>query len=91
MRKTHSKDFKLKVAIEAIKGTMSMAEIVSQYQVSASLVSKWKKILISGADKLYGSEKNSNEIAPDLEKLHAKIGQQAIEIDFLSVALGKIQ
>ena len=53
MRKTYNKDFKFKVALEALRGDLTIAQIVSNYQVSESLVHRWKKQLLdSGSDIL---------------------------------------
>ena len=51
MRKTYNKDFKFKVALEAIRGDLTIAQIVSKYQVAESLVHKWKKQLIAIEDR----------------------------------------
>jgi transposase len=94
MRKSYSKEFKFKVAIEAIKGDMTIAEIVSKYQVSASLIHKWKKELLSNGPSVYNGSKavKSNSMSEaDIEKLHAKIGRLTLENDFLERALNKIQ
>ncbi|WP_338453600.1 IS3 family transposase domain protein [Candidatus Bealeia paramacronuclearis] len=53
MRKTHSKDCKFKVALEAIRGDMTIAQIVSKYQVADSLVHKWKKQLLSEGAEIF--------------------------------------
>lgn len=58
MRKTHNKDFKFKVAIEAIRGDLTIAQIVSKYQVAESLVHRWKKQLVDfGGDIFEGKKK----------------------------------
>ncbi len=51
MRKTHNKDCKFKVALEAIRGDLTIAQIVSKYQVAEALVHKWKKQLIAIEDR----------------------------------------
>jgi len=51
MRKTHNKDFKFKVALEAIRSDLKIVQIVSKYQVAESLVYKWKKQLIAIEDR----------------------------------------
>ncbi len=51
MRKTHNKDFKFKVALEAIRSDLTIVQIVSKYQVAESLVHKWKKQLIAIEDR----------------------------------------
>lgn len=90
MRKTHSKEFKFKVALEAIRGDLTIAEIVSRYQVADSLVHKWKKRLLEEGGDIFSSSKSSKSSPEqDLEKLHAKIGQLTLQLDFLEKALWK--
>jgi len=94
MRKTHNKEFKFKVAIAAIRGDMTIAEIVSQYQVASSLVHKWKHQLLSGGAAVFSGEKdikNSKLSEREVEQLHAKIGRLTLENDFLSGALNKVR
>lgn len=89
MRKIHSKGFKFKVALEAIRGDLTIPQIVSKYQVASSLVHKWKKQVLSEGSSVF--ERHSAEDSPtqDIEKLHAKIGQLTLERDFLESALLK--
>ncbi len=92
MRKTHSKDFKFKVAIEAIRGDLTIAQIISKYQVAESLVHKWKKQLLdSGGDIFEGRKAGNSESSVDIDKLHAKIGKLTLERDFLESALLKVR
>ena len=51
MWKTHNQDFKFNVALEAIRGDLTITQIVSKYQVAESLVHKWKKQLIAIEDR----------------------------------------
>jgi len=92
MRKTHSKAFKFKVAIEAIRGDLTIAQIVSRYQVAESLVHRWKKQLFDEGSSLFdkdGQTPGAEASSSDIEKLHAKIGQLTLERDFLETALLK--
>lgn len=92
MRKKHSKDFKFKVAIEAIRGDLTMAQIISRYQVAESLVHKWKKQLLeNGGDIFDGKAPTNLTPAQDIQKLHAKIGQLTLERDFLENALLRVR
>lgn len=84
MRKTHNKDFKFKFALEAIRGDLTIAQIVSKFQVAESLVHKWKKQLLdSGGDIFEGKKESSAAASVDIDKLHAKIGKVTLERDFL--------
>ena len=89
MRKTHSKDFKFKVALEAIRGDMTISQIVSKYQVAESLVHKWKKQLLSEGAEVFERGQAPKVMSQDIEKLHAKIGKLTLELDFLETALLK--
>lgn len=89
MRKSYSKDFKFKVAIEAIKGDLTIAEIMSRYQVPESVIHKWKKHLLDGGSGLFASKRgHGKQDETDLDQLHATIGRLKVENDFLEKALG---
>ena len=90
-RRTHSPAFKAKVALAAIKGEKTLAELAQLYEVHPTQVTAWKVQLREGAAELFGSGAPAKEAAPavDLKTLHAKIGELTLENDFLSGALGK--
>lgn len=93
MRKIHSKELKLKIALEAIRGDLTIAQIVSKYQVAESLVHRWKKQLLDEGTSIFDpkstSSKEPRHQAEDIEKLHAIIGKLKVENDFLENALLK--
>ncbi len=90
MRKSYSSSFKFKVALEVIRGDLTVAQIVSKYQVAESLIHKWKKQLLSDGDKVFTGKKEASPTpSADIEKLHAKIGKLTLERDFLEHALCK--
>lgn len=87
------KAFKAKVAIEAIKGEKTINEIASIYEVHPNQVRQWKKQALEQlpqamADGRTKRERNIKSV--DEEKLHQKIGQQAVEIDFLKKKLRQL-
>ena len=88
------KEFKAKVAIEAIKGEKTINEIASIYEVHPNQVVKWKKLALEKLPELMedgrGKEVRSAVRQVDEEKLHQKIGQQAVEIDFLKKKLRQL-
>ena len=91
-RRNHSGSFKAKVALTALRGDKTLIEIAEQYEVHPTQVTEWKKQLLERASGVFegGSSDAKSENGPDLKVLHAKIGQQALEIDFLAGALGRI-
>ena len=83
-RRNHAPGFKAKVAIAAIKGGKTLAEIAEQFEVHPNQVSDWKQQLQeSGGDVFSGGPRSKAAAAePDLKVLHAKIGQLTLENDF---------
>ena len=88
-RRNHGAVFKAKVALEAIKGDKTLVELSERFQVHTNQIAEWKKILLENAPEIFDKGKSSQK-EPDVKALHAKIGQLAMENDFLSVALGRI-
>ena len=89
-RRNHSPAFKAKVALEAIKGEQTLVELSERFQVHPNQITQWKKKLLEEAPEVFASGKNRSPEEPDVKELHAKIGQLAVENDFLSGALGLI-
>lgn len=87
MRKTFTKDFKAKVAIEAIKGEKTIAELSTQYSVHPNQISLWKKQLLEGASSLFerGNAKDFDENKQEekSDELYKNIGQLKVENEFL--------
>ena len=88
-RRNHGAAFKAKVALEAIKGEQTIVELAERFQVHSNQITEWKKQLLERAEEVFSKDKKSTE-GPSVKELHAKIGQLAMENDFLSVALGRI-
>src|SRR5262245_9345175 len=91
-RRNHSAGFKAKVAIAAIKGERTLAEIAEQFDVHPNQVTAWKAQLEGGAADVFETGRGgSAQQAPavDMKALHAKIGELALENDFLEGALTK--
>jgi transposase len=89
-RRTHSPAFKAKVALAAIKGEKTLAELAQQFDVHPNQITTWKGQLLEGAASVFGQEKTElKEAAVDLKALHAKIGELTLTNDFLSGALSK--
>jgi transposase-like protein len=89
-RRTHSPALKAKVALAAIRGEKTLAELAQQFDVHPNQITTWKSQLLEGAAGVFGQDKTEpKEAAVDLKVLHAKIGELTLENDFLSGALTK--
>ncbi len=89
-RRNHSPAFKAKVALDALKGEETIIELSQRYQVHPNLITEWKKQLLEHAADVFSKDRGTGNKSPDIKELHAKIGQLAMENDFLSGALGRI-
>lgn len=83
----HAPEFKARVALAAIKGQKTMAELCQEYSLHESVIQRWKSTVQQNCVELFsnGSRKSSNEA--DVEQLHAKIGELVVERDFLKKVL----
>lgn len=88
-RRNHGSAFKAKVALEAIKGQHTLAELAERFQVHPNQITEWKKQLLERAEEIFSKGKDTQQ-GPSVKEFHAKIGQLTMENDFLSVALGRI-
>jgi len=91
VRRNHTPAFKAKVAVATIKGEKTLAELAQQFDVHPNQITTWKAQLLDGVAGVFGSGAAGTESAPavDLKVLHAKIGELALENDFLAGALSK--
>ncbi len=87
-RRNHSAIFKAKVALDAIKAERTLAELAKVHDVHPNQIVDWKNQLLERAASVFGAESAAPPTV-DLKELHAKIGQLALENDFLAGALGK--
>lgn len=86
-RRAHSATLKAKVALAALREDKTIVELGKQYELHPNQVTEWKRQLVERASEVFSGGVAGPPI--DLKPLHAKIGQQALEIDFLAVALDK--
>ena len=88
-RKRYSADFKAKVALDALRGELTTAQLATKHGIHQTMVGEWKKQAMDGltavfADRSAAETAKSSEA--EVEKLHAKIGQLVVERDFLAKA-----
>jgi transposase len=90
-RRNHTAAFKAKVALAAMKGDKTLAELAQQFDVHANQIGQWRSQLLEGAAGVFGADRGDANTTPsvDLKALHAKIGELTLENDFLEGALTK--
>ena len=89
-KKPHSAEFKFKVAIEAIRGHKTAAEMCAEYGLVSSQIFKWKKALLDNGKAVFDNIKHSSSTTDTatIDKLHATIGRLKVENDFLAKIVG---
>ncbi len=90
-RRSFSADFKARVALEALSGAHTMAELAAKHGVHPNMIAQWKRKAQEGLPDVFSRKTDRTEAARDaeLKELHAKIGQLTVENDFLSKAFGR--
>ena len=90
-RRNHMAAFKAKVALAALKDDKTLAELAEKFDVHANQITQWKTQLLGAATGVFltaGEKRDS--VGPSVKDMQAKIGQLALENDFLAGALGRI-
>lgn len=89
-RRNHSSKFKARVALEALRGDVTLAELASRHGVPTTQIAAWRKQLLEHAGEVFD---NGNPAAEDaarrIRDLQAKVGELTMDRDFLSSALGR--
>ena len=88
-RRNHTPAFRAKVALAAAKGDKTLSELATQFDVHPTQITQWKAQLLERAASVFESGSKASEPPVDLKALHAKIGELALENDFLEGALSK--
>ena len=89
-RRTHSAVFKANVALAALSGDKTLAELAQRFEVHPNQITEWERQLSERAAEIFGGRAAPAEPPIDLKALHAKIGQLTLENDFLEGALTKV-
>ena len=92
-RKRYTAEFKAKVALEALRGELTTAQLATKHGIHQTMVGEWKKQAMEGMALVFSGKEQGQETArtteAEVERLHAKIGQLVVERDFLVKASGR--
>ena len=90
-RKRYAAEFKAKVALEALRGELTTAQLATKHGVHQTVISEWKRHAVAGLASVFSGKTEATEVAREVEveKLHSKIGQLLVERDFLAKAFGR--
>jgi transposase-like protein len=88
-RKQYNPDFKARVAMEALKGEETIAELAIRFEVHPTQINKWKRELVAGAANIFGADpkKKIKDEKGLINQLYQQIGQLKVEKDFLEKGL----
>ena len=87
-RRRFSAEFKARVAIEALVGEQTLAELAKKHDVHPNMISSWKRQAQEGLPEIFSRGVNADAVDKEAEikRLHEKIGQLSVEVDFLGKA-----
>ena len=91
-RRKLTKEFKAKVAMEAIKGQRTLNELANEYGVHPNQIGMWKKKLLEIAPEVFsrGKDRDAERAKEELDRLYKKVGQLQIEVDWLKKKTGHL-
>lgn len=89
-RKKYSKELKAQIALDAIKGQKTIAELASEYEVHANQISTWKRQLLDAAPHAFkrGKDKDAEKKEQERDQLYQKVGKLQVEVDWLKKKTG---
>lgn len=88
-RRNHSSQFKAKVALAALRGEKTLAELAEQFDVHPNQITQWRQQAVENLAAAFDRGAAESATEAELKELHAKIGQLTLEVDFLERASGK--
>lgn len=89
-KRNHSAAFKARVALEAIRGEKTIAQIAAHHEVHPNQVTTWKSQALEGLVGIFGGTRIADDGREQIRELREKVGELTMERDFLSGALGKL-
>jgi len=92
-RQSYSKEFKARVALDALKGQKTVSEIASEHRVHPNLVAQWKKKALAGLAESFsrGKENEVEGLEHERDRLYQKVGQLQVEVDWLKKVTGPVK
>jgi transposase len=92
-RQSYSKEFKARVALDALKGQKTVGEIASEYKIHPNQISQWKKKALEGMTESFVRGKNNEveELESERDRLYQKVGQLQVEVDWLKKVTGPVK
>jgi transposase len=90
-RRKFAPEFKAKVALEALAGELTLAELAAKHDIHPNLIQQWKRQAKENMPDLFSGKATAHKTSREAEirELHAKIGQLTVEKDFLAKAFGR--
>lgn len=88
-RRNHSPAFKAKVALAAVAGDRTLAELSQQFDVHANQIAAWKRQLVEGARETFDNGSSASYAQAQVSELYAKVGELTMERDFLERGLAR--
>ena len=90
-RKRYTAEFKAKVALKALRGELTLAELSAKHGIHQTMIAGWKRQAIEGMAASFSAKPEAASAASpaEVERLHAKIGQLVVERDFLAKGLSR--
>ena len=89
-RRNHSSAFKAKVALAAVQGDQTLAELAQQFDVHPNQITQWKRQLLDGATDMFDKGHSKDNAEARIAALHAKIGELSMENDFLERGFARL-